>query len=46
MAEVNFTVCYNMVIHLHPLILDFGKLNIKLVDHDLIGVVINTENLP
>lgn len=43
-AEGNFTTCYNTVVHLPSLILDFGKLNIKLVDLVLIGAVINTEN--
>lgn len=43
-AKVNFTTCYNMVVHHPSLISDFGKLNIKLVDLVLIGAVINTEN--
>lgn len=43
-AEMNFPACYNMVVHLPAVILEFGNLNVKLVDLVLIGAVINTEN--
>lgn len=33
-----------MVVHLPSIILDFGNLNIKLVDLVLIGAVLNTED--